>query len=404
MNAKQFLLVLLGFTLPFIIIFGTFLVFFSFINPPKAIVDDTHYNVENTHNNEKLIKKELYTVSYEDEELLDTEISELIKYVCKVETDQGIQGSGVLISDNGYIITNYHVVEKGNISVTFQDEKGNESDLKPAKLITYNADDDIALLHVDDLMKDGFIMFAPEDSIKLGEKVVAIGSSKGLINTLSFGNVTGLRDEYIQTDAAVSPGNSGGALLNQKGQLIGITTSKVIGGENLNFALSIGVIMDFLDEIDINSINLYGNEDENSQTPEESNSSIQSYETDKYIGDPIHCDFTVNYLGGIELYWEVKNNTNKRIKYYTVYGEMYNRVDDPAYDEITRKSQFAVKYIGPVETTGSLLVFSNVAYCEVCYKIIITNVMVEYFDGTSENFTCNHVAYRVNRHNFNFAF
>lgn len=92
MNAKQFLLVLLGFTLPFIIIFGTFLVFFSFINPPKAIVDDTHYNVENTHNNEKLIKKELYTVSYEDEELMDTEISELIKYVCKVETDQGNSG------------------------------------------------------------------------------------------------------------------------------------------------------------------------------------------------------------------------------------------------------------------------------------------------------------------------
>ncbi|MDQ2087387.1 trypsin-like peptidase domain-containing protein [Herbivorax sp. ANBcel31] len=204
---------------------------------------------------EKTEDKSLYTINYEDIELPFTEIAKLNKYVCIIQTDYTL-GSGVIINNQGYILTNYHVVNEGNISVAFQDENYYiNSDFIEAKLIDYSEADDIALIHVDGLSLDGFIEFAPKDKITLGEKVVTIGSSEGLFNTLSFGHITGLREahngKYIQTDAAISMGNSGGALLNKKGQLIGITSFKLLKGENLNFALSNEIILNFLDTVEI---------------------------------------------------------------------------------------------------------------------------------------------------------
>lgn len=271
MSFKEFILVVTAIVIPSVLgLFASLI--FADINRGRAQVYDNYTEVQytpiatnnillvsnKTDNTDSIVSKEgkrLYTVDYDGKELLDTEIVELKKYVCMILTSSGKQGSGVLINNKGYILTNYHVVDRGSIWVGFQD--GDPSSDKyiemRAKLIDYDINEDVALIHVDNLALGGFIKFAPENSIKLGEQVVSIGSSQGLINTLSFGHVTAIRPyndgNIIQTDAAISAGNSGGALLNKKGQLIGITSFKLNSGENLNFAISSEKIMKFLDNV-----------------------------------------------------------------------------------------------------------------------------------------------------------
>lgn len=271
MNVKLYILIVTAIVIPSILGLFTSLIFAD-ITRGRAQVYDNYTEVQytpiatnnivsvsdKTDNTDSIVPKEekkLYTVDYDESELLDTEIAELKKYVCIILTSSGKQGSGVLINDEGYILTNYHVVDRGGIWVGFQD--GDHLDDKfiemRAKLIAYDKDNDLALIRADNLTMGGYIKFAPENSIKLGEQVVSIGSSQGLINTLSFGHVTAIRPysdgKFIQTDAAISAGNSGGALLNKKGKLIGITSFKHNGGENLNFAISGEKIMKFLDKI-----------------------------------------------------------------------------------------------------------------------------------------------------------
>lgn len=116
------------------------------------------------------------------------------------------------------------------------------------------------------------------------------------------------------------------------------------------------------------------------------------------IGTASICNFTVNSADGIELAWLSKNLTEKRIKYYTVELNMYNAVGDPAYDEITGKSQIKVKYVGPVEIGGDLVIYSLFAYTAVCHKVVIGNITFEYFDETTETVWCGDIAYEVSSH------
>jgi serine protease Do len=138
-------------------------------------------------------------------------------------------GSGVIISPDGYIITNYHVVANATeISITLNNKKEYK-----AKLIGSDEAIDIALVKIEatDLP---FITFADSDQVKLGEWVLAVGNPYNLTSTVTAGIVSakgrdlgnnGRIESYIQTDAAVNPGNSGGALVNTRGELIGINTA-----------------------------------------------------------------------------------------------------------------------------------------------------------------------------------
>ena len=138
-------------------------------------------------------------------------------------------GSGVIISSDGYIITNNHVVNNATeIGVTLNNKKE-----YTAKLIGTDATNDIALVKIDatDLP---FVTFGDSDFIKVGEWVLAVGNPYNLTSTVTAGIVSakgrdldgnGSVDSFIQTDAAVNPGNSGGALVNTKGDLIGINTA-----------------------------------------------------------------------------------------------------------------------------------------------------------------------------------
>lgn len=137
-------------------------------------------------------------------------------------------GSGVIISEDGYIVTNNHVVKDANeLEVTLNNNKSYK-----AKLIGTDSKMDIALLKIDADVKLPYSKFADSDQVKVGEWVLAVGNPYNLTSTVTAGIVSakarnlqnnGLQS-FIQTDAAVNPGNSGGALVNTRGELIGINT------------------------------------------------------------------------------------------------------------------------------------------------------------------------------------
>ncbi len=137
-------------------------------------------------------------------------------------------GSGVIISEDGYIVTNNHVIQNATeLEITLNNNKSYK-----AKLVGTDTKMDIALLKIDADEKLPYIVFGDSDEIKVGEWVLAVGNPYNLNSTVTAGIVSAkARDlsneglqSFIQTDAAVNPGNSGGALVNTRGELVGINT------------------------------------------------------------------------------------------------------------------------------------------------------------------------------------
>ncbi len=151
----------------------------------------------------------------------------------RFEKDKYIKsnGSGVIISPDGYVVTNYHVVEHSdNIKVTLEDKR----EFK-AEMIGYDRSTDIALLKLD-VWGLPFLEFGDSDNLEIGEWVLAIGNPFKLSSSVTAGivsakarNINIFRkqgiESFIQSDAAINPGNSGGALINIAGELIGINTA-----------------------------------------------------------------------------------------------------------------------------------------------------------------------------------
>ena len=147
-------------------------------------------------------------------------------------------GSGVIVSPDGYIITNNHVIEDSNeIEITTNDNKSYQ-----AKIIGTDPDTDIAVLKINSNKKLPYVFFGDSDETQIGEWVLAVGNPFNLNSTVTAGIISaksrdlnkrdGVNESYIQTDAAVNRGNSGGALVNTSGELIGINTAitSVSGG------------------------------------------------------------------------------------------------------------------------------------------------------------------------------
>lgn len=163
-----------------------------------------------------------------------------------------IQGSGVVLSssdENCYIVTNAHVVgDTTEVTVVAKDIQFN------GKVITSSERHDLAIVLIKGVKLKGvqYSTAREKQPVNVGDRVYAIGSPSGLTNTLSDGLVSGLRQRsgvnLIQTTASISPGSSGGALLNQSGMLIGITTFKLTKGEDLNFAVDVKHIEELLSQ------------------------------------------------------------------------------------------------------------------------------------------------------------
>lgn len=152
------------------------------------------------------------------------------------------QGSGVVISNDGYIITNYHVMKNASkVNILHNDLL-----FENAELIGGDEESDILFIKIP--KSDLSVIETPEsDDVKIGQKIYAIGSPLGYENTISDGIVSGYRKfdkiNLIQITASISPGSSGGAVVNSKGELIGISTYTIAEGQNINFAIPLKDIL-----------------------------------------------------------------------------------------------------------------------------------------------------------------
>lgn len=173
----------------------------------------------------------------------------------------GGSGSGFFINEDGYLITNYHVIEKETrIEVTvFRKAKNGfeRNKFKKVKIEAINPFIDLALLRVEDLegKKTKFVYLGDADNINTGEQVFAIGNPLGLERTVTNGLIStknrafqGLL--YIQTNADINPGNSGGPLFNLSGEVIGVTNMGYIFYGGLGFAIPVNYVKHFIDNRD----------------------------------------------------------------------------------------------------------------------------------------------------------
>ena len=175
-------------------------------------------------------------------------------------------GSGFIINTDGYILTNYHVIE-GATEVTVTLSDGQEV---TASVVNYDSDQDVAMIKInEDVEVPGVVELGDSDALQPGEEVLAIGNplSKELSSTLTKGIVsalnrsietqTGVSTNLIQTDTAINSGNSGGPLINTKGEVIGINTLKASdGAEGIGFAIPINDVKVKIDSLSKPILNL----------------------------------------------------------------------------------------------------------------------------------------------------
>lgn len=177
-------------------------------------------------------------------------------------------GSGIIISEDGYILTNNHVVSSGESESYYQVSEAtkvsvtlfNDTTEYEAKIVGTDEQTDLAVIKIDkkDLPK---AEFADSDSIKVGEFAMAVGNPLGLQSSITCGVVSAVNREItdtdgkkytlIQTDAAINSGNSGGALVNSEGKVIGVNTLKLSGEdiEGMGFAIPINSTTDITSQL-----------------------------------------------------------------------------------------------------------------------------------------------------------
>jgi len=164
-------------------------------------------------------------------------------------------GTGFVISADGYIVTNSHVVENANkVMVNFDGSKG--SGIK-ARIVGTDSETDLALLKVDTDKDLPVLKFGDSDAAQVGEWVVAIGNPFGHSGTVTAGILSakgrdlhsGPFDSFLQTDASINPGNSGGPLLNMAGEVIGINTAIRANAQGIGFAIPSNMASQIIEEL-----------------------------------------------------------------------------------------------------------------------------------------------------------
>jgi serine protease Do len=183
-------------------------------------------------------------------------VNQLGEAVVQVRAPSGL-GSGFILNEDGYLITNFHVIEgETQISVeVYHQENGQleRSVYKQIRIVAMNKFQDLALLKIDDKEAPRFsrVVLGDADNLAVGERVFAIGSPLGLERTVTEGIVSTKTREfqgtlYLQTTAQINPGNSGGPLFNMRGEVIGVTNMKLAFGEGLGFAIPVEAVKFFL--------------------------------------------------------------------------------------------------------------------------------------------------------------
>ena len=192
------------------------------------------------------------------------DVSSLVKQigeaVVQVRTPEGL-GSGFFINPDGYLITNFHVIE-GETELSVEVYHQNDGQLqrdtyKQVRIVAINKFHDLALLHIEDANapKFKYLTLGSSDNLSVGDSVFAIGSPLGLERTVTQGILSTKTRElegelYLQTSTQINPGNSGGPLFNLAGEVVGVTNMKITFGEGLAFAIPVELVKSFLDHRD----------------------------------------------------------------------------------------------------------------------------------------------------------
>ena len=192
------------------------------------------------------------------------DVSSLVKQigeaVVQVRTPEGL-GSGFFINADGYLITNFHVIEgETELSVEVYHQKDGQlqrDTYKQVRIIAINKFHDLSLLKIEDknAPKFKFTTLGNSDNLNVGDSVFAIGSPLGLERTVTQGIVSTKTRQmegnlFLQTSAQINPGNSGGPLFNLAGEVVGVTNMKITAGEGLGFAIPVELVKSFLDHRD----------------------------------------------------------------------------------------------------------------------------------------------------------
>jgi serine protease Do len=184
-------------------------------------------------------------------------VSQLGESVVQVRTPGGL-GSGFFINEDGFLLTNFHVIEgETQISVEVYHQTQGELERKTYKqvrIIAMNKFGDLALLKIEEKDAPKFkpLLLGSADALAVGEGVFAIGSPLGLERTVTEGILSTKNrqmggDLYLQTTTQINPGNSGGPLFNLRGEVVGVTNMKITFGEGLGFAIPVESVRYFLD-------------------------------------------------------------------------------------------------------------------------------------------------------------
>lgn len=162
-------------------------------------------------------------------------------------------GSGFVISEDGYVVTNNHVVDKAeDIQIILEDGKKYKADI-----VGKDAKTDIALLKIEPETELQAVTLGDSDNLKIGDWVMAIGNPFGLGYTVTAGIVSakgrslglGAYDDFIQTDAPLNPGNSGGPLFNLNGEVVGVNTAIAARGQGIGFSIPINMASHIINQL-----------------------------------------------------------------------------------------------------------------------------------------------------------
>jgi serine protease Do len=172
----------------------------------------------------------------------------------------GALGSGFIVSDDGYVVTNNHVVQgETEVSIVLYPKAGDQIDKQTfakVRIVAVNPFVDLALLKIDEEELKGRKLvkafFGDDEAVRVGETVFAIGSPMGLERSVSEGVISTTTRAiegrvYLQTTAAINPGNSGGPLFNTKGEVVGVNSLKIMFSDGLGFAIPVGYVKHFVD-------------------------------------------------------------------------------------------------------------------------------------------------------------
>ena len=169
---------------------------------------------------------------------------------------QSGQGSGFLISEDGYILTNHHVIQ-GVDTLTV---KLNNDDEYTGSVVGFDDSIDVALIKIDGRKSFPYVQLGDSDLVRVGDYAVAIGNPFGLSHTVTMGIISakerslgsGPYDDYLQTDASINPGNSGGPLFDLNGHVVGINTAINPRAQGIGFSVPINTVTQILDDLKTN--------------------------------------------------------------------------------------------------------------------------------------------------------